>query len=59
MSLRLISSRRCFADGRKAKTKLMSYTCIPESMKPAWKDPFAYKLRSKKEVLDDLKYRLP
>ena len=34
----------------------MSYNCVPEWMKPAPKDPFDYKLRSKEEILEEFKY---
>ena len=34
----------------------MSYSCVPEWMKPAEKDPFDYKLRSKEEVSEEQKY---
>lgn len=34
----------------------MSYTCVPEWMKPAAQDPFDYKLRSKEEVVEEFKY---
>ncbi len=33
----------------------MSYTCVPDWMKPAYQDPFDYKLRSKEEVSDEFK----
>lgn len=36
-----------------AKTKLMEYSCIPESMQPTESDPFDYKLRSKEEVMEE------
>ena len=34
----------------------MSYNCVPDWMKPAPKDPFDYKLRSKEEVMEEFKY---
>lgn len=34
----------------------MSYTCVPDWMKPAPQDPFDYKLRSKEEVVEEFKY---
>lgn len=39
-----------------AKVHHISYTCVPEWMKPAEQDPFDYKLRSKEEVLNEFKY---
>jgi hypothetical protein len=34
----------------------MSYTCIPHWQQPTNNDPFDYKLRSKKEIIDEFKY---
>ena len=34
----------------------MSYSCVPEWMKPAEKDPFDYQLRSKDEIKEEFKY---
>jgi len=34
----------------------MSYSCVPEWMKPAEKDPFDYQLRKKEEVIEEFKY---
>ena len=39
-----------------AEVHHMSYNCVPEWMKPAPKDPFDYKLRSKEEILEEFKY---
>jgi Mitochondrial ribosomal subunit protein len=50
---------RTFALYRKAKTAHISYTCVPEWMKPAERDPFYYKLRSKEEVAEEFKYYPP
>jgi Mitochondrial ribosomal subunit protein len=50
---------RTFALYRKAKTAHISYTCVPEWMKPAERDPFDYKLRSKEEVAEEFKYYPP
>ena len=47
---------RSFALYRKAKVHHMSYNCVPDWMKPAPKDPFDYKLRSKEEVMEEFKY---
>ena len=34
----------------------MTYSCVPDWMKPAEQDPFDYKLRSKEEVQEEFKY---
>jgi hypothetical protein len=39
-----------------AKTFHMSYTCVPQWMKPAVQDPFDYKLRPKEEIAEEFKY---
>ncbi len=38
------------------KVHHMSYSCVPEWMKPAEKDPFDYQLRKKEEVIEEFKY---
>ncbi len=41
---------------RKAKTKKMTYHNVPAFMQARKPDPFDYKLRSREEVLDSIKY---
>lgn len=55
----LQTQMRNFALYRKAKYHHLSYSCVPEFMKPAPQDPFDYKLRSKQEVAEEFKYYTP